>query len=155
MYQDRLTHCLCADLFRYAYYYNCSQTFCYDGMNLLILQFRASSREDIKTCQADCWVILTVSSPTTASIRYALYRLLSDGFHRSVGQANNPQVAIGNYRRYFEWFSGKPYWSDGNNTLYQLPLQGYERVFHSQSRAWAWNLNGVHYTWDTAAFTVQ
>jgi hypothetical protein len=147
-------HDLCADLFRYAFHYYCPHTFCYDGVYLLMLRFRASSRNDIKTCQVDCWVIPSVSSQTTTSIRYAFYRMLSDGFHRSVSQANNPVVTVGQYQRYYEWFSGMPYWSDGSNTFYQLPLEGYERVFHSQARAWAWNFDGAHHTWDTVAFAL-
>ncbi|KAF2197077.1 hypothetical protein GQ43DRAFT_356632, partial [Delitschia confertaspora ATCC 74209] len=95
----------------YAYHYNCPQTFCYDGLHLLILRFRASSREDIKQCQADCWVVPTSSTATTSSIRYAFYCLLSEGFHRVVSQIiQHHAVNIGHYQRRFEWFSGKPCW---------------------------------------------
>ena len=141
---------------RYAYHYSCPQTFCYDGINLLILRFRARSRDDIKQCPVDCWVVPSVSTDTTSSIRYAFYRLLSEGFHRAISHSlGHPMVTIGQYQRYFEWFSGKPCWVDNNGNVYEIPPAGYTRVYHSQQRQWAWNLNGAPFAWDTAAFPLQ
>ena len=138
--------------FRYAYHYDCPQTFCYDGLNLLILRFRASSRQDIKTCQVDCWMIPSTSSPTTTSMRYAFNRLLSDGFHRVVGQANNPPISVGPYQRNFEWYSGRPYWTGVNTTQYACPAGGYERALDIQIKSWYWEYNGTFFAWDTTAF---
>ncbi|KAF1938031.1 hypothetical protein EJ02DRAFT_355462, partial [Clathrospora elynae] len=132
--------------------YNCPHTFCFDGANLLILRFRARSQAEIPTCQVDCWVIPTVSAQGTASIQYAFYRLLSDGFYGAVGRHNvNTGVKFGNWRRYFDWYNGKPYWSDGNSTVREVP--GCNRVFHSGARRWAWDGNNeAHQSWDTGAF---
>lgn len=79
--------------------------------------------------------------------------MLSDGFHRVVGQANNnPPITIGPYQRHFEWHSGQPYWTDGNTTQYPCPVAGYERELSVSNKAWCWKRNGTFHAWDTAPF---
>ncbi|AEO59667.1 hypothetical protein MYCTH_2308128 [Thermothelomyces thermophilus ATCC 42464] len=73
---------LARELRGYADRYECPQMFCWDGETLLMLQFRATSPWDIRRadCAVDCWVIPITKS--TCSLRYALYRLLVQGFRR-------------------------------------------------------------------------
>jgi hypothetical protein len=143
----------CADWFRYAFEYNCPQTFCFDGLNLLILRFRAQNRADIKTCAVDCWVVPIIrASANTASIRYAFYRLMSEGFHRAVGQMVNPAVQFQQYTRYFSWYDGKLFWSDEQNTHFDLPIQGYQRRYYPQHKAWYWRAPDGTTHWDTTAW---
>ncbi|KAF2022823.1 hypothetical protein EK21DRAFT_82274, partial [Setomelanomma holmii] len=131
---------------------NCTHTFVFDGVHLLILRFQAGSQADIPTCHVDCWIIPTKFTQGTASIRYAFYRLLSDAFHGAVGRQNvNTGMTFLTWRRYFDWYNGKPYWSDGNTTVRDVP--GCNRVFHSAERRWAWDDdNDEHLGWDTNAF---
>lgn len=78
----------------YAYKYNYPQTFCFDGAYLLMLQFRADTREAIKfiRCEVDCWVIPR-ENPGGCTFKTALYRLMVQGLRRCQGRwALQPQL---------------------------------------------------------------
>ncbi|KAI9783631.1 MAG: hypothetical protein M1816_001222 [Peltula sp. TS41687] len=123
----------------YAHKYNCPQVFCYDGESLLILRFRASSREAIQDASCPIGACLTKNSsggPGTATARYALYRLIVDGFRRVQGDQLSRPVQLAGYRREFEYFSGRSLWMDpSGQTVFDHPLPGYERVFIEGERA--------------------
>ncbi|KAL2174067.1 uncharacterized protein P884DRAFT_159421, partial [Thermothelomyces heterothallicus CBS 202.75] len=73
---------LARELRGYADKYQCPQVFCWDGRYLLVLQFRARKPDHIRNadCPIDCWVIPVEGS--TCTLRYALYRLMVQGFRR-------------------------------------------------------------------------
>jgi hypothetical protein len=92
--------------------------FCFDAETLLLLQFRASKLSKIadEACRVDCWVLPRTSSYCT--LRYALYRLLAQGWRRCQGMSTAGQLAVGGLQEHSrEFFSGRPVWRvDGINT---------------------------------------
>ena len=63
----------------YAHKYRCPQIFCFDGVYLLMLQFRINkSVDDIRLtgCAVDCWVVPRENHGRGCTLRYALYRFL-------------------------------------------------------------------------------
>jgi hypothetical protein len=99
--------------------------------------------EDIKTCKPQVFMIPNIAEKGP-SLRYALYRLISDGLHRAMAIAA-PKVSIGAYTRYFTWYSGKPYWmAQGFNVSYD-DIQGVTRVVHEGR--WAWFNQGQFHAW--------
>jgi hypothetical protein len=126
---------------RYAFHYKCPQVFCYDGLKLLILRFKAKDRNDIKTCKPDVFVIPNIATDGPP-IRYALYRLITDGLHRVMAQ-NPLDVIIGVYERKFDWYNGRPYWMAGGLRYDTIP--GVTRQI-SQGR-WAWFNQGQFHAW--------
>jgi hypothetical protein len=123
---------------------------------LLILRFRAESPEDIKTCQADCWLIPHTSSASTASIRYALYRLISDGVHRIIANSlDHPVIQAGSYQRYFRWYDGTGLWRDVDTNTVYTNLAGFRRIFNEEDRRWYWESENSQTQWDTVAFALQ
>ncbi|KAH8691933.1 hypothetical protein BGW36DRAFT_464533, partial [Talaromyces proteolyticus] len=85
---DGKTTRLQQELRGYAYKYQCPQVFLFDTRTLVIVQFRASSVQDIREedCPVDCCVIPWKRlEPDQCSIPYALYRLASWGYIRLSG----------------------------------------------------------------------
>jgi hypothetical protein len=120
---------------------------------MLIVRFRANDREDIKRCNGDMFVIPNIAGPGGIHIRYALYRLMVDGLHRSMA-ATAPPVTIVAYTRHFDWFNGNPFWVDGSNTRYpsinnvvRTPLQD-----HTSTWRWAWMNQNVWAAWCAQLF---
>ncbi|KAK3336914.1 hypothetical protein B0T19DRAFT_447695 [Cercophora scortea] len=91
---------LARELRGYADKYECPQTFCWDGEHLLILQFRARKPEHIRNadCPVDCWVIPAKGS--TCTLRYALHRLMVQGFRRCQAVAAAKPLSL---TKYFVW----------------------------------------------------
>lgn len=70
---------------RYAYHYDCPQVFIYDSIYLVIVQFKALNREEIKhpQCSIDCWVIpRQLLKRHQCTIQYGLYQLAWRGWMR-------------------------------------------------------------------------
>ncbi|QDS77975.1 hypothetical protein FKW77_001927 [Venturia effusa] len=138
----------------YATKYRTPQMYCYDGSNLLIVQFRAQTEADIQdeACPIDCMVIPRSSEVDDhCSMRMALYRLVSQGIRRCLA-LYAPQLAIGACRREWEYFSGCPYWRSNVGRTADLVVGGvsYQREFDQQNRAWKWTPNnGQVGQWDT------
>jgi len=105
---------------RYAYHYNCHQVFVFDGVNLVLLQFKARDKEGIRMpgCAIDCCLIPLKSAMGQSTIQYALYRLAWRGWMRlsatlmdgGGGIRSSIPVTIGNIPRHYEGWSGKPFW---------------------------------------------
>lgn len=99
-----------AELPSHACKFQCPQIFYFDGMSLLLLQFRAERAEDMLAveCPVDCWVLPMTGCD--ANWRIALYRLLVQGFRRIQGACAIP-ISLGGLqplRRRF--FNGQPVW---------------------------------------------
>lgn len=146
---------------RYAYKYSCPQVFCFDNSYLLLLQFRAQTVSDIKDpdCKVDCWVLPRENLEGTP-LRYALYRLLAQGFRRCQG-LHAMDVSINGVRPYMRhFFSGMPVWHINGRDYYAIP-PGHRRVMDKRSGAFFWtdatgfnalvDENG-NIVWDTQPF---
>ncbi|KAK4095890.1 hypothetical protein N658DRAFT_534396, partial [Parathielavia hyrcaniae] len=104
----------------YANRYKCPQVFVFDSVHLVIVQFRAASRDLIRNenCIVDCCVI--PREPVyfeQCTIQYALYRLAWRGWMRlsaTLLDRNDTRqsldVALNGIPRTYEWFSGRPVW---------------------------------------------
>lgn len=143
----------------YAYMYNTPLVYIYDGRCFLIVVFKGSGREKIKAadCPVECVVLPRRSDDELhCTIRYALYRLVWRGWMRQA-QTHGLPVQYGNYRREYQWWSGRPVWINLQNgeRVYGHPA-GLTRVFDKISGAWYWAINGEpvvdaegHGLWDT------
>ncbi|KAK3317210.1 hypothetical protein B0T19DRAFT_479337 [Cercophora scortea] len=89
---------LSRELRGYAVKYKCPQVFCFDGVFLLLLQFRAATREDLKKedCEVDCWILPRKNSVGGCTLRYGFYRLLAQGFRRCQGLRGR-SVTVGGF----------------------------------------------------------
>lgn len=145
-------------LARYAYKYECPQIFCFDHQTFLMLQFRAATPADIRTSDVDCWVFPRDNQGGTP-LRYALYRLIVQGFRRFQGMRRFNTPLHNSYSSQLTFFSGKPQWVDmtGHHTSYPF---NYKRKVDSASGALYWvdedgndvvDLDGNR-VWDTDAF---
>ena len=124
--------------------------FVYDGFNLLILQFKASSRNDIKeaNCRVDCCILPRSSAvPGVCNARYGLYRLVWRGWMRLAAVASQHiPVSLNGWEREFRYWSGRPTWiNEINRRVKELDHpDGYRRIFDTANRAWYWaHLNGA------------
>ncbi|OAA63649.1 hypothetical protein SPI_03812 [Niveomyces insectorum RCEF 264] len=137
--------------------YECPQVFCFDHKYLLLLQFRANTIGDIRgDGEVDCWVLPRIN-PNGTPFRYALYRLLVQGWRRFQG-LNRYNTTMGRVAaESVSLFSGTPYWR-ANNGLTDRPYN-YSRVVDSDTGAFYWvdeNGNAVQdvtgkVLWDMAA----
>lgn len=83
--------------------------FCFDGEQLLLLQFRANtSLEDTNDCPVDSWVIPRRNNNLGCTLRYAFHRLLIQGFPRCQGLSGLPVSINGLTPVLRELFSGTP-----------------------------------------------
>lgn len=112
-----------AELPSHACKFQCPQIFYFDGMSLLLLQFRAERAEDMLAveCPVDCWVLPMTGCD--ANWRIALYRLLVQGFRRIQGACAIP-ISLGGLqplRRRF--FNGQPVWEagEGGREVFEHP----------------------------------
>ncbi|KYK56285.1 hypothetical protein DCS_08255 [Drechmeria coniospora] len=132
---------------RYAHKYECPQVFCFDGDTLLLLQFRANSRAELKheRCPVDCWVLPRENSGTP--LRYALYRLLAQGFRRFQGG-----VALDGFSSDLrQFYNGRPLWTLGDVATSQHP-NGYARSVHVATGAFMWtHPSGTDPIWETGS----
>jgi hypothetical protein len=129
--------------------------FCFDGVTLLLIQFRAQAEAELahKNCPIDVMVIPYDNSGVNygdhigCAIRYGLYRLLTAGLRRCIG-IKSPSLSIAGYPRHFEYFSGYPYWITAAGRQAAHPL-GYEQAYDEDNHAYKWTLNGEFENWDT------
>lgn len=125
--------------------YNCPQVFVFDSQSLVIVQFRARSREHIKSqsCRIDCCVIPRETNRNIVNqctMQYALYRLAWRGWVRlcatldterlSTGERirASTELVIGRKTREPKWWSGEPEWLDEHGRPCPGP-RGYARTF--------------------------
>lgn len=163
---------------RYAWKYGCPQVFIFDGDQLVLVQFRALSLEDIRDpdCEVDVCVISHPDGPTSESIptmQYALYYLCWTGFRRlcgtmscqntairSVSERAPLQVRIGNLIRDYVYFSGEPCWYMYNpDDMYGSDEQeyptprGWRRLFEWRPRS---NVHlGGYWYWTNGPYQIQ
>ncbi|EPE04774.1 hypothetical protein F503_06323 [Ophiostoma piceae UAMH 11346] len=120
----------------YAHMYECPQVFCFDHQHLLMLQFRANSVDAIRhTNDVDCWV-LPRENPGGTPFRYALYRLLVQGFRRFQGLHRTNVHLNGLAAETVDLFTGQPRWRI-NGTLTRQPF-GYTRALDRNTGAFYW-----------------
>ncbi|KAK4172702.1 hypothetical protein QBC36DRAFT_222146 [Triangularia setosa] len=136
----------------YCHKYKCFAGTVFDGQHLLTLIFQAQTARNIR--EQNCEVIGLLFSRDHGTLRYGLFRTLTHQIRRM--QADRaPAVNVDGYFRGFEWWSGIPYWVDGNGEHEAHP-NGYIRLL-DPSGAWYWadaNGNPVLYqdgqrVWDT------
>ncbi|KAH7465221.1 hypothetical protein FOMA001_g17346 [Fusarium oxysporum f. sp. matthiolae] len=135
----------------YAHKYQCPQVFCFDGARLILLQFRAFRLDDIKeeSCKIDCWVFPVKTS--SCSLRYALYRLLAQGWRRCQGELA-PACTIGGLQPYArEFFTGLPIWRYNNQKSKSHPA-GYQRTVDQRTGALAWIHQAAQTEFETGTF---
>ena len=116
----------------YAVKYKCPHVFCFDGETLLILQFRAATLDQIKhrDCPVDCWIIPRENGEGGVTLRYALYRLLIQGFRRCQSLAAVENLIVNGYAPTTrEFFSGRPLFNIGNTLSYEHPQNSQDCVF--------------------------
>ncbi|KAL2186572.1 hypothetical protein L209DRAFT_731432 [Thermothelomyces heterothallicus CBS 203.75] len=144
---------LARELRGYADKYECPQIFCWDGKILLMLQFRATNPWDIRNadCAIDCWIIPHESSSCT--LRYALYRLLVQGFRRCQAATASRPIQVGSFTEHGrEFFTGRPIWNVGGRLTTEHP-EGYVRRVDGATGALYWsNGMGNDVVWETVGF---
>lgn len=125
-----------------------------------MLQFRATEPSKIKDpkCEVDCWVVPR-QNLQGCTARYALYRLLTQGFRRCQGEQGVDVAFNGQRAHSREFYNGKSIWRvDGK--LHYSPW-GYHRVVDPSYGAFFWaNPGGSdplldasgNVVWDTVAF---
>lgn len=130
---------------RYTYVYNCPQVLLFDSQSLVIVQFQARNREEIKSrrCRIDRCVIprgMNAAIVNQCTMQYALYRLAWQGWVRlcttlesgvdSSGELVRAQkpLSLGRCRREYVWYSGRPEFFDEYNHPCSVP-GGYTRIF--------------------------
>jgi hypothetical protein len=136
----------------YAYRYGNPLIFCYDGHCLLILQFQAESRDDIKkaSCPIDVMAVPRSSlEEDRCTVRDAIYRVTTQGIRRCLGLSADPLV-VGGYPRGFVYYSGRPYFITAQGRHFAHPL-GYQREFDLNALRWKWVL-GEEQVFDTKPF---
>lgn len=85
----------------------------------------------------DCWVIPR-DNPGGITPRWALYKLIVQGFRRCQGIGAPPLFELGGIRPKFrEFFSGVPLWPDGAVLSRTHPL-GYRRLMDESIGAFYW-----------------
>ncbi|KAI8710576.1 hypothetical protein NCS52_01557900 [Fusarium sp. LHS14.1] len=152
---------LSRELRGYAHKYNCPHIFCFDNYSFLMLQFRARDKHDIKDakCEVDCWIFPRQNSQGTP-LRYALYRLLVQGFRRCQGlrALDVSLYSVRPSRRNF--YNGQPAWKLEDGKSHVSPW-GHTRKVDQTYGAFSWtdtdgstpllDQNGAP-VWDTKAF---
>jgi hypothetical protein len=115
---------------------------------MLVIRFRSKEKyEDIKTCDADVFVLPSRAYAGGVHLRYALYRIIADGVRRVMAsQANAVQIHPWECRR--EWFSGKSYWIHPArpNTRYDT-VTNVTREYDTNAKRWYWQSSGVFANW--------
>ena len=103
---------------------------------LLILQFRAVEQGEIKEakCEVDCWVIPRLLTGGT-TLRYAMYRLLLQGYRRCQSRWSVPISLRGAFLHSHEFFSGRPIWKLPTGGLQFKHPDGYTRAVDESSGA--------------------
>ncbi|KAI8715920.1 hypothetical protein NCS52_01101000 [Fusarium sp. LHS14.1] len=142
---------LSQELQGYAHKYQCPQVFCFDGSNLLLLQFRASEASAIEDerCPVDCWILPMSNSACT--IRFGLYRLLAQGWRRCQTKYAPPLSVGGLTMHSREFFNGQPIWKHGGKKSRSHP-GGYERSVDTATGALKWTRPGDdEVVWETDA----
>ncbi|KAK4203786.1 hypothetical protein QBC40DRAFT_166515 [Triangularia verruculosa] len=141
----------------YAYHYQCPQVFVFDSVHLLLLQFRAQNRDQIRNeaCHVDCCVIPRYYiSEDQCTIQYALYRLAWRGWARLsatlAGQNSTRMplaVALDGIPRAYEWWSGTPLWETAHGRYEFVHPNGWKRQFVRQGTDgyWIWVDDGGNY----------
>jgi hypothetical protein len=115
---------------------------------MLVIRFRAMEKYgDIKTCDADVFVLPDVAYAGGVHLRYALYRIIADGARRVMASRANPvQILAWECRR--EWFSGKPYWVHQTQPhLRYDTVPNITRKYNSNEKRWYWQNLGVFVAW--------
>ncbi|ESZ89455.1 hypothetical protein SBOR_10161 [Sclerotinia borealis F-4128] len=141
--QRDITKILGKELRAYAYEYKCPQVFAYDGIHLLVVQFKAKDDEDIKSlhCRVDCCILARTPEGAQCTARFALYRLAWRGWMRMIGVwSADFHVSIVGWRREFRYWSGRPGWvneQDPRRKELDHP-DGYMRRFDLTKKAWYW-----------------
>ncbi|KAI8677297.1 hypothetical protein NCS56_00619500 [Fusarium sp. Ph1] len=143
---------LSQELRGYACKYECPQVFCFDGSTLLLLQFRALRAKDLEDvrCWVDCWVLPRATSSCT--LRYALYRLLVQGWRRYQAELAGPDFTVGGLAPCFrEFFTGQPIWGveEGN---FRAHPGGYQRSVDATTGALIWTHKELPTEMETGAF---
>lgn len=139
----------------YAYKYDCPQVFVYDSRHLLIFQFHATTREDIRSqdCLIDTWVIprSSQSHGVNITMREALDTLLRCGWMRVVGQlSRRSNIQIGEWMQEFEYWSGRPRWRHCSlNSIRLSHPDGYRRKYDAGAGRWYWHANGQFVSWSS------
>ncbi|KAJ3528748.1 hypothetical protein NM208_g10064 [Fusarium decemcellulare] len=142
---------LSKELRGYAHKYQCPQVFCFDGAYLLLLQFRATKPEDLlsERCPVDTWVLPIKN--TGCSLRYALYRILVQGWRRCQASAS-PLASIGGLAPEFrEFYSGLPIWREGQTRQRSHP-RGFQRSIDATNGSVFWSHPQYAVEWETRAF---
>ncbi|KAK4096894.1 hypothetical protein N658DRAFT_501069 [Parathielavia hyrcaniae] len=135
----------------YAHRYKCPQVFVFDSVHLVILQFRAASKDQIQDqdCHVDiCIIPREKLFQEQCTIQYALYRLAWRGWMRlsatSATQEGSKRktvtVAVDGIPRAYEWWSGKPFWEVAPGRYQFGHPNGWKRQFFRLGTGgyWIW-----------------
>ncbi|KAK4119948.1 hypothetical protein N657DRAFT_649729 [Parathielavia appendiculata] len=141
------------ELRAYCHKYKCFAASGFDGRHLLILVFQAQTVRQIG--DQNCPVTGLLFAHGCPTLQYGLFRTVTQQIGR-MQATTAPPVTLDGYVRRFRYWSGAPYWVDGNNE-YEVHPTGYIRML-DVSGAWYWaHLDGqpVLYedggvVWDTA-----
>ncbi|KAK1762179.1 hypothetical protein QBC33DRAFT_601981 [Phialemonium atrogriseum] len=121
---------------QYAIEYECPYMFClfcFDGEQLLLLQFWATSLEDMNDCLVDCWVIPHRNNSPGCTLRYAFHRLLIQGFRRCQGLSGLTVSINGLTPALRELFSGTPVFRiESGKLVYSHPQNSDGCIFHRE-----------------------
>ena len=125
----------------YAHKYQCPQVFCFDGSYLLLLQFRATKLEKLEDedCPVDVWLFSRTHS--ACPLRYALYRLLVQGWRRCQGSMAGQLTVGGLTTNSWQFYSGRPTWKVNGVKQVDHP-SGYQRSVDVATGSMMWKPEG-------------
>ncbi|KAK4204856.1 hypothetical protein QBC40DRAFT_216042 [Triangularia verruculosa] len=119
----------------YCHKYQCFAASVFDGKDLLILVFQAENPQQIQ--DQNCPVTGLLFSRDCATLRYGLFRAATYQIRRMQARTALAVEDLDGYARGFRWWSGDPYWVDGNGGEYDEHPNGYIRLL-DPSGPWYW-----------------
>lgn len=129
---------------RYAYQYKCPQAYYFDGIYLVGTRFHATSRDHIK--QQDCYADVFFIHKDDMDLPYWIDLLIVEGLNRLRAELAGA-LSLGEYRRYFRYYDGRPYWVDQEGNDFWDHPDGYTRSFRNEQ--WWWDLGNQAPVQDT------
>lgn len=132
---------LSQELRGYAHKYQCPQIFCFDGLNMLLLQFRADGPEEVASadCTVDAWIIPRENS--TSTMRQALYYFLCQGLRRCQARASPglQSISVGGLQpQSRQFYNGRLLWQGQEGQLVPDHPNGWVREIRQNDGALIW-----------------
>jgi len=129
--------------YRYVHLYGCHIIMCFDGRYCLILRFDCTTRAEIQTCVADCWVLpvqpQTREEQGFISIRRAYYQAVRDQYNRRLAETlgDSGTWFLENSYYFTREVHGREVWVDRQGNRYAVP-PGVQKKLNIERRSRQW-----------------